>query len=209
MTNNKTLADILAEMRDFAEHRDYDSDGNMSTTILRVFADRIEAATERERRNYQRLHECFWEPSATQSVVRQMLDAADDLRSAYPKESDDLEYFANALIKCAKTAAVDAPGNTAALRAALRIIWDDARKPCKLDRAAVSRICKDALSAPPRNCDVGTAEEQYRRFRDVCDSKDARQCSCCELRGLNSLNCSRDKCFARWAQMPYEEGGAK
>ena len=69
----------------------------------------------------------------------------------------------------------------------------------------------DPENAPPpypgnaaalRNCDVGTAEEQYRRFRTMCDSKDAKQCSTCMFR----QNCytSRDKCFARWAQLPYE-----
>lgn len=58
-----------------------------------------------------------------------------------------------------------------------------------------------------RNCDVGTVAEQYKRFRDVCDSKDAQQCSYCELRGFNSLNCSRDKCYAVWSQMPYKPTG--
>ena len=29
-------------------------------------------------------------------------------------------------------------------------------------------IIADALAAPPRNCDVGTAEEQERRFEEFC-----------------------------------------
>lgn len=70
---------------------------------------------------------------------------------------------------------------------------------------ALQSQVKSDSNIPVRNCDVGTPEEQYKRFRAVCDSKDARQCSYCELRGLDSLNCSRDKCYARWAQMPYEE----
>ena len=28
-----------------------------------------------------------------------------------------------------------------------------------------------ALSAPPRNCDVGTPEDQHNRFMRFCDSK--------------------------------------
>lgn len=57
---------------------------------------------------------------------------------------------------------------------------------------------KQALDAPPRNCDVGTADEQSKRHVGWCDR-------------LN--HCSRThscrECFAKWAQMPYKEGGAK
>ena len=49
MKDNETIKDILRDMRDFAEHRDFDSDGNMSTTALRVFADRTEAAWQQDR----------------------------------------------------------------------------------------------------------------------------------------------------------------
>ena len=66
-----------------------------------------------------------------------------------------------------------------------------------------------ALAAPPRNCDVGSVEEQTARFTKVCtaNSKDG-------VRGLCSGTCpfSRDyqsECALVWAQMPYEEGGAK
>lgn len=65
-----------------------------------------------------------------------------------------------------------------------------------------------ALSAPPRNCDVGTAEEQQ-----------ARHCAWCRKHGIdgdNKVNCAHpdmscDLCTLRWAQMPYveTEGGAK
>ena len=56
---------------------------------------------------------------------------------------------------------------------------------------------KEALSAPARQCDVGTPEQQKARhdaycFLDVC------------------CNYSCRECFAKWAQMPYaEEGGAE
>jgi hypothetical protein len=58
-----------------------------------------------------------------------------------------------------------------------------------------------ALSAPPRQCDVGTAEEQIDRHREWCN-RDNDSSYCC--------NDCRD-CFARWAQMPCEaeEGDAK
>ena len=79
---------------------------------------------------------------------------------------------------------------------------------CGVDPVEIRDIAKAALSAPPRNCDVGTAEEQYKRFMNMCNSKDVRQCAECSMRGFTP-GCSRDRCFANWAQTPYEEGGAK
>ena len=62
----------------------------------------------------------------------------------------------------------------------------------------------DVIHAPPRNCDVGTAEEQYTRFNRYCTArlKDDKPRPC--RAGMTSSPCSW--CFARWAQMPYEEG---
>ena len=61
-------------------------------------------------------------------------------------------------------------------------------------------IIKQALAEPPRNCDVGSAEEQTRRFRRYCDMT---KCEYCELRYIVGA------CSLKWAQMPYEEGGKK
>ena len=60
-----------------------------------------------------------------------------------------------------------------------------------------------ALAAPPRNCDVGTAEEQYARY---CKSleKDSGK-SVLDLQGHYELTA---KFFAYWAQMPYSESEA-
>lgn len=66
-----------------------------------------------------------------------------------------------------------------------------------------------ALAAPPRNCDVGTAAEQEVRFDGFCMAhKEISE------QGLKvcSDNCPLVKkgfCDLHWAQMPYEEGGAK
>ena len=63
-----------------------------------------------------------------------------------------------------------------------------------------------ALSAPPRNCDVGTVEEQAERFHAFCKSnKQPGDVYSCERCQLNSI----EDCELAWAQMPYEEGGAK
>lgn len=59
-----------------------------------------------------------------------------------------------------------------------------------------------ALSAPPRNCDVGTAEEQKKRLNEFCcshgtDIQGAPRCENCAL-------LYADRCELTWAQMPYE-----
>ena len=55
---------------------------------------------------------------------------------------------------------------------------------------------KAALAEPPRNCDIGNALEQVSRHRIWCKCGGACAVSC-------------KMCFAKWSQMPYEEGGAK
>ena len=64
-----------------------------------------------------------------------------------------------------------------------------------------------AIAIPLRNCDVGTAEEQDRRFERFCNNQFTRNgvqsnpCLTCPLPMVN--------CKLSWAQMPYEEGGEK
>ena len=55
-------------------------------------------------------------------------------------------------------------------------------------------VVNAALSAPPRNCDVGTPEDQHNRFMRFCDSKSMGYCW---GRGCR-------KCMAQWGQIPYE-----
>ena len=62
-----------------------------------------------------------------------------------------------------------------------------------------------ALAAPPRQCDVGTAEEQQKRFVAFCHN---RPCHSCEVRKLYK-KCGFPVCALAWAQMPYKEGGAE
>ena len=60
-----------------------------------------------------------------------------------------------------------------------------------------------ALAAPPRNCDVGTAEVQAKRKMALCDKQQG--CGNCSLNKVATLT----QCALAWAQMPYEEGGSK
>ncbi len=63
-----------------------------------------------------------------------------------------------------------------------------------------------ALSAPARQCDVGTANEQDRRFEDFCFAHRTREQGCVGCPGEH-VTC----CELGWAQMPYEaqEGAGK
>ena len=82
----------------------------------------------------------------------------------------------------------------------------------KIPYGALSRVATtisvlaDAIEhekkKPVRNCDVGTAEEQMKRFNKFCFPI---KCSECQLYKDEYLY----TCILRWAQMPYEEGGAK
>ena len=56
-----------------------------------------------------------------------------------------------------------------------------------------------ALSAPQRNCDVFTEEEQYDRHDKYCNSQPT--CRKCLREDAASMCIS---CFAKWAQRPYE-----
>jgi hypothetical protein len=71
---------------------------------------------------------------------------------------------------------------------------------------------KTALSLPLRNCDVGTGEEQYARFKKWCEhefykrpmnpltGEPCKSCPCysVSVNGIDGCN------YLHWSQMPYE-----
>ena len=61
------------------------------------------------------------------------------------------------------------------------------------------------LGNTPRNCDVGTAEEQEERFDAHC--RKHMGCLTCPLREKDGG--VPKHCEFVWSQMPYEEGGAR
>lgn len=67
--------------------------------------------------------------------------------------------------------------------------------------ARLSARIEAALAEPVKNCEVGTAKEQSARFFALCDSN---KCSSCPCRFTKKTDCA-----LIWAQLPYEEGGAK
>lgn len=68
-----------------------------------------------------------------------------------------------------------------------------------INRSTIKAV-KQALAEPRRNCDVGTAEEQFRRYHKFCMG--GHGCSKCVVGIFSGAGCS-----LAWAQMPYEEGG--
>lgn len=101
-----------------------------------------------------------------------------------------------------------AVGNMAKMREAVDKLlnflrWEYAQDyPVSRDKLADAiDIGVAALSAPPRNCDVGTADEQAERHNRLCEST-SRITKDCWVAGCR-------KCFARWSQMPYDGGAVK
>ena len=102
-------------------------------------------------------------------------------------------------------------GNAAKIRLAFASISDYAKSAaCHTEDAhllgylnQIESWAEDALAEPPRNCDVGTAEEQIERFQWFCGT---RPCDGCTLK--NKVNETLD-CAIHWSQLPYEEGDSK
>ena len=125
---------------------------------------------------------------------------ADRLEAAHKRESGDCAKLREALMYAEQvldTAARNVRGETGMV---INSAYSEA-----------ARKCRAALAAPPRNCDVGTAEEQEKRFHDFCRARhlprmeESRYCAYkCPLEGDTC-------CELQWAQMPYieKEGGAK
>lgn len=177
MSNKQeTIADITAEMR--LGVKDWKGE---RLGVFDCFADRIEAAAKRER-------EAGAEAAQVCGEIGEMIG-----REATREESSRV-------------------GNAAAIRSALDKLVDFLRwtyaqdYPVSRDKLADAiDIGVSALASPPRNCDVGTAEEQSRRYEELCDRHTCG--SRCSATGcpMYEYDCSP---FA-WSQMPYEEGGSK
>lgn len=91
-------------------------------------------------------------------------------------------------------------GNAQKMREALQAIVDicDGNMGVPNERLSIYNLAKAVLSATPRNCDVGTAEEQVSRH--------CKMCTIISRNGTRSCDYSKcNKCFAEWGQMPYEK----
>lgn len=147
---------------------------------------------------------------------RLWLDYADRIEAAWKREKAEAEDNAMA-VGCIMEAARHKPGNAAVMREALVFLRDkelyllegNVRHCVGLTVFGLEQACKimrgiieDALSVPPRQCDVGTPEEQVERWQAFCDQFDDDCTGCtCDVAACASYT----GCFARWAQTPYAE----
>lgn len=72
-----------------------------------------------------------------------------------------------------------------------------------------NKLCdylKSALAEPPRNCDVGTPEEQDERFRDFCP-KFTHGGSSVDCAGCECGNTACFECSFVWGNLPYKPEG--
>lgn len=65
---------------------------------------------------------------------------------------------------------------------------------------------KQALAEPLKNWEVGTPEEQAKRFMSYCRSKVCKR-RVCHSCGYKTL--FHHKCFPIWAQLPYNKSEVK
>ena len=177
MSNAKqeTIADIVAALRAVA----YIQTAESPRDVLE-FANRIEAAAKRER-------EAGEEAAQICGEIGEMIG----MEATREKSSQ--------------------VGNTAKMREALSDACYAMFNFLKTQNGGYGEMAKAldkakaALAVPPRNCDVGTDEEQSRRYEELCDRHTCG--SRCSASGcpMYEHDCSP---FA-WGQMPYEEGGVK
>lgn len=180
---NETVADIVADMRKAVAPFRIGEDE--LTHILcagevELFAARIEAAAKRER-----------------IALVAEAEAAKDARNRMGVRLR-LE-FAEKCKACLN-------GNAAKLRDALEYISSRAEvgkhfdPPAELD--AVVDAARAALAAPPRNCDVGTAEEQTRRHKAFCAAHYRANDIDAQCDGCPASTPDETDCEFVWGQLP-------
>lgn len=87
-------------------------------------------------------------------------------------------------------------------RDALSAVYECAKDGVLVIRTSAFDKVVEALAEPRLNCEVGTAEDQIERWRKFCHK--FKKCDeCPHMRDGELLS---HGCFARWSQMPYEEG---
>jgi hypothetical protein len=117
--------------------------------------------------------------------------------------------------ECSRRGAEAQSGDAAALREALEQLSD---KVCDYLQKGLIQLplpiegllkqARDALAAPPRQCDVGTAEEQIKRWEEFCLEHHEYWMPSTSLTAIQRCNCpclEGNGCnYFIWAQMPYE-----
>lgn len=210
MSNERqeTVADIVAEMRigDLCAGDTTSARPEYINDFLASYADRIEAAWKREQEATTEKSLVVGNAATVRGIAQEMLNT-----SMQDTTAERINGWAMRLAEACEQSVTDCNqlGNAVAMREALEAIKDTLDK-WRLNGveywqySELFDIANTVLSAPPRNCDVGTAEEQSERYEKFCYAHRSREKGCggCPL-------CDIVCCGFAWLQMPYEEGGAK
>lgn len=225
------MEEIIKELREMPERFEaHNKFGPLLILDVRNLADRIEAAHKREADSIHRAMVLIAgiemeNPEDPPKLWTALEDAWDALCDALGTDGDGSADVAEAKA-IGRHFVVKSSGNAAKMREALKYLRDASREfhhlilnskhneICdKYKYPAVAKI-SDAianagavLAEPPRNCDIGTAEEQEVRFKNYCWNHSSRdknmECQCpIDTEG-------RAGCKLEWAQMPYEKGDAQ
>ena len=98
-------------------------------------------------------------------------------------------------------------GNTAQMREVLRKIYLIAitninECACNDSDKIICKLADEALSAPPRNCDVGTEAVQSKRYEEYCKSHSTNgRCIKCPLWQMRLLGIN---CAIAWTNLPSD-----
>lgn len=152
-------------------------------------------------------------PDGNSAVMREALLS---VRKPIAYRGGDLARYILPVIDAALKTPPEPAGNAAMMRMALEVLWDvigqfsknilDGQMQLVLSDMLIpaKNAYHHALAAPPRNCDVGTPEEQALRYGRFCDKfvSDKMHCETCPCCGKIPFG----KCEFAWAQMPYKEG---
>lgn len=167
---------------------------NEQETVVDIIAEKRRRAEEIERdcaekmKRGKMVSDCF-----ARELVATLRREADRLEAALKREGGD----AAAMRKTLEEMATDLEDLASR---------DGIRAPAYSSIFSIyAEKCRKAIAAPARNCNVGTVEEQFLRWQAFCgrSNPDCKGCPC------DGPECSFAFCFAKWAQMPYDEGGAK
>ena len=228
----ETVADIVREMRigDLCAEDTSAARPAYINDILASYADRIEAAWKREReagaaaaqicgkigeivgRATTEKSSAVINTDTVRGIAQEMLNT-----SMQDTTAERINGWAMRLAEACEQPATDCNqlNNAAAMRKALEKVrfylpyflqyvrLHDAQSGGYYEKKL--EVVNAALSAPPRNCDVGTAEEQAERFKTFCYIYPLN-CAGCPLK---DSGITHNECAIFWTQMPYEEGGEK
>lgn len=225
----ESSADIIAEMRNLGKLDEKSIDKIPRTLMglgLRTYADRLDAAMKREKAEIEAdalaaggiVEASRRETSGNAATAWEALacigNALNNKMMTTPSSITEHErMIMNLCLRTFKENPRPPVGSAAAMREALSDACYAMFNFLKAQNGGYEEIAnaldkaKAALSAPPRNCDVGTAEEQAERYGRYCDTftRDGMHCETCPCCGKIPFG----KCEFAYAQLPYEEGVAK